>query len=464
MDARPSTGSRAIQFRAYVLCPDTLAALALVTTADIQELGILHPVLQNSPRRHSNWETFLRSAASLEGIDGEPRRLFRHLLNALPNSSKGPHKASHQQKHCFIHSLLGDRERPSIKVHIAKHDGNIEEAIRTSLAELGFKLVIRQREPENPKKYRNVVIVEKDSPLPNLNKPHRRGVYTVTPEEGFYFVQPDESVVFISLDKNTDVILELVVLRGVALDAHFSGPLYDWLLQVVDKACNVRRDCRPYHLGKMVQWGMNLGARHCHILGWAKSYCRKLSDSAMETHDKDAIGSMSLFWALSRAYLPTEVIDPIQEYLDESALPSMGTRNVASGAGFTIEVDDVKYEFSTAERAPPEGTATYGYSFPGHTDGSATNWTLSWIVDEWGNETGGNSYVDLSLKVVVLPASGTLIAHRPRGYHATTVAKGKGSGTAGFTVAFTERVAKAYAEFVASKGVGAVIPFSPAEH
>ncbi|KAL0953056.1 hypothetical protein HGRIS_007257 [Hohenbuehelia grisea] len=454
------------EFEAYILDANTAAGLQHITAAEMLASGCQHPLLQNSPGKHS----------SLKGVAGETQKLLRHLLSTLSEASRSVKYAAHQQKRLFIRALFGGHKPPSINDHIAKHGNNIEEAIRTSLAELGFQLVVRQRDPEDSHKFRNVVIVEQGTSRPNTTKPHRRGVYTVSPEAGFYFVQPDESVVFISMDQQSGsgsrllpscletwliVTLELVVLRGIALGAPFAEPLYDWLMRVVETACQVRRNCRLNHPGSMVQWGLNLGARHCRILGWAKSYCRKLSDLAMRAHDSDAIGAMSLFWSLAQACLPTEVTHTNQDYLKESSLPSVGTRHIASGCGFAIEVDGVVYDFSTAERAPPEGTATFGYSSPGHSDASATNWTLSWIIKEWGNENGGNAYADLSLKVVVIPAAGTMLAHRPRAFHVTTFAKAKGSGTAGFTIAFTEHVAKAYKEFAATNGQGAVLPFSP---
>ena len=71
----------------------------------------------------------------------------------------------------------------------------------------------------------------------------------------------------------------------------------------------------------MVQIGLNVGARHAHILGWAKSFTRNLSDEEMVQQDTDLLGGMSLLWALIKAYLPTDVTQPVQDKLDGIILP-----------------------------------------------------------------------------------------------------------------------------------------------
>ena len=80
----------------------------------------------------------------------------------------------------------------------------------------------------------------------------------------------------------------------------------------------------------MVQIGLNMGARHARILGWAKSFTRNLSDEEMVQQDTDLLGGMSLLWALIKAYLPTDVTQPVQDKLDD-IYPTMATCNVPEG-------------------------------------------------------------------------------------------------------------------------------------
>jgi hypothetical protein len=80
----------------------------------------------------------------------------------------------------------------------------------------------------------------------------------------------------------------------------------------------------------MVQIGLNMGPRHARILGWAKSFTRNLSDNQMIQQDTDLLGGMSLLWALIKAYLPTDVTQPVQDKLD-GIYPTMATHNIPKG-------------------------------------------------------------------------------------------------------------------------------------
>jgi hypothetical protein len=55
-----------------------------------------------------------------------------------------------------------------------------------------------------------------------------------------------------------------------------------------------------------------------------------------------------------------------------------------------------------------------------------------------GPKGGGASFVDLTLKVVVRQAPGTMMATRPNYMHATT--KGYGMENSGVTITFSERI------------------------
>ena len=58
----------------------------------------------------------------------------------------------------------------------------------------------------------------------------------------------------------------------------------------------------------MSQIGLNLGPHHAHVLGWAKSYTAKLSKDTFVEHDLEAVGSMSIAWALFQGCIPQEVM------------------------------------------------------------------------------------------------------------------------------------------------------------
>src|ERR1700761_964627 len=148
-----------------------------------------------------------------------------------------------------------------------------------------------------------------------------------------------------TVDAKTDV--ELVVLREIALGTPYGDSLYRFITEVVVTACNLRRNCRviiavlrpraiiiimqPTHEGTMTQGGYNGGPRHLLVYQLAKSYVKKISDEAAVGHDLDMIAVATIVWNIAVAFLPTEVVDEIQHYWDESNLPRLATRNVPTG-------------------------------------------------------------------------------------------------------------------------------------
>lgn len=179
---------------------------------------------------------------------------------------------------------------------------------------------------------------------------------------GFYPVAEDESIIFYSIHDGTyynlywngllDIYLgkpevELIVISGVATKASIAESLYTHIYSTIQAACRERRNIRvslsltlytvanlflqPGDPGSMVQLGMNLGPRHARVLGWAKSYTRKLDDGAKADHDADAVGVVSLVWGLIEKLMPQEVLDAVQSHLDGLGLPRLATRNLEEG-------------------------------------------------------------------------------------------------------------------------------------
>ncbi|TRM56741.1 hypothetical protein BD626DRAFT_378821, partial [Schizophyllum amplum] len=114
--------------------------------------------------------------------------------------------------------------------------------------------------------------------------------------------------------------------------------------------------------GKLVQIGLNLGPRHARVIGWAKSFTRKLTMEGMVLHDEDVIGAASLMWAIVQSIFPVEVMNDIENGLDRDWLPNIATRNVPEGEGYKISVGGVVYDFPTAKRGPPTTYLSRGYS------------------------------------------------------------------------------------------------------
>jgi len=86
---------------------------------------------------------------------------------------------------------------------------------------------------------------------------------TINTKNGFYILEPDESAIFYSYsdaERSTlyffyfyniflisfveDLVIELVILRGIGTSGPVSQPLYAWLKEVIIQACNERRNVR----------------------------------------------------------------------------------------------------------------------------------------------------------------------------------------------------------------------------
>jgi len=88
---------------------------------------------------------------------------------------------------------------------------------------------------------------------------------------------------------------------------------------------------QPTHPGTMAQIGLNAGPRHCRVSGFAVSFCKKLDKGTMISRDVDAIGAVSVSWALVCALMPSDVVSHVEECLRHEGLPRLATRNVEEG-------------------------------------------------------------------------------------------------------------------------------------
>ena len=67
------------------------------------------------------------------------------------------------------------------------------------------------------------------------------------------------------------------------------------------------------------------------VLGWAKSYTKKLDSQVMVEHDLDAVGALSIMWSMVQSTMPSEILDVVNSRLAEVGLPCLATRNVDEG-------------------------------------------------------------------------------------------------------------------------------------
>jgi hypothetical protein len=76
----------------------------------------------------------------------------------------------------------------------------------------------------------------------------------------------------------------------------------------------------------MVQLGWNTGPRHAKVYGLAKSFSNKLDKDTMIDRDGGAVAALSIFWALVRALMPSEVVLHVEKCLETEGLPHLATR------------------------------------------------------------------------------------------------------------------------------------------
>ena len=74
-----------------------------------------------------------------------------------------------------------------------------------------------------------------------------------------------------------------------------------------------------------------MGPRHAHVLGWAKSYTKKLDVQVMAEHDLDTVGALLIMWSMVQSTMPGEILDAVDSRLAEAGLPRLATQNVNEG-------------------------------------------------------------------------------------------------------------------------------------
>ncbi len=83
----------------------------------------------------------------------------------------------------------------------------------------------------------------------------------------------------------------------------------------------------------MAQIGLNNGARHARVSGYAVSLTGKLSGNQdlKVMQDEAVIAAAGMTWLMAKAALPSEVIDATDEALIEYDMPQMATQRVNEG-------------------------------------------------------------------------------------------------------------------------------------
>ncbi|KAK7045248.1 hypothetical protein R3P38DRAFT_3347404 [Favolaschia claudopus] len=478
--------------------------LAVSTIIDLEDINafvkdiikLRHlPEMQPDP---SQLRQQLRYCMTLAQNHGKPL-LFSRLsrISGIVSNHIRP-AASHQDKRTLVHRLnLACSHHRSLAELLDGYPIDSDAPLGTLF---NPRIIERTRDFHfGPRTMKNTILTDTRS----RSDPRD---FVCDEEAGFYRVPVTESVIFFAKDKDGKVGAELIVLRDVFGD---SSPerdkLLEWYQHTIEHACAERRDVRPNHPGHMAQVGYNAGPFHARVFGTAKSYTKNLDEETRTEHDLDAIAAITILWALAKALAPADITEAIEKTLADSGMPRIATRDVPPGTGYRIILDGQTYLFPFFDRSPPEGYLTIDYSASLHTDpayvpgacaislnvgrkvdapehtsspavsapsmrsrlrsgaekgkGSSSP-SLDPSVDNpalWPAAGGGN-FVDMSLRVVVEQATGTLFIFDPTHKHGTTRLCGAHNYTASFT--FSQRIMEAFekaklgAQIEAGKGAG----------
>ncbi|KAJ6516895.1 hypothetical protein C8R47DRAFT_1313230 [Mycena vitilis] len=440
----------------------------------------LSSFLEDLPCAEENFLALIHHLMSIVGT-GSPQ--LHGALSSLHTRIKGASvtrtAASHQAKRTLIYRL-GLREPPRSLADFC--NGNPFDSTAPLGTLMNPRIIWREHDFAFGPRLRTVLADTKCRPYASD--------FVCDEAAGFHICDPSESVLFLAHDasKTPPAVVQLVVLREVFGDGlEESSVFLAWLKDVVDLAVSERRDVRPDTPGKMIQLGFNAGPRHAHVFGLAKSFTANLDSMTMADHDEGIIAATTLVWGAAKAWLPTDITSSIDDKLSASGMPRIATRNVAEGTGFHLNLAGTEYSFPMVERAPPEAYMTIDYSAhdPCYVQGASAisvnvgrtldpliptsplhrpddvlyssrpstrsqtrpgegPVTLDPLTEDpnlWPAGGGGN-FVDMSLKVVVKQAAGTLFAFDPTFRHGTTRLCGAHNHTV--TIAFSARIHDAF--------------------
>jgi len=163
----------------------------------------------------------------------------------------------------------------------------------------------------------------------------------------------------------------------------------------------------------------------------------------MVQHDEDVVALLTVCWSLSKAHFPSDIMKYIEKCLEDSGMPRLATQNVSEGQGYRLAINGKIYQFPAVTRAPPEAYMSQDYVAWAHTDKCWARYAIAWCLDRvvqkpgthkscttrtnhggenkeaWPSGGGGN-FVDITLRVVVKQAVGTLMLFQPEYLHGTT--------------------------------------------
>ncbi|KIL54343.1 hypothetical protein M378DRAFT_92754 [Amanita muscaria Koide BX008] len=262
-----------------------------------------------------------------------------------------------------------------------------------------------------------------EGPLPD-NRPKRkpllqldwRKIRTIPCNESARLIDGDGSLVGLVI---RDFCKEISVLN--------------WINGLIERAVGLKKSCRiyitmvvnfsqPNDPGKLVIVGYSPGSRSRPSFGWVRNITRKISEGDLHDFDAQCSSAFAFFWNLARSWLPPEIIKDFDDFIGANNLPPMNRTIQTEGLDgkYTAIINDVKYSFTDARLAPPQGFFGGNYAAPMHKENPPHEWAISWTTgrDPVGRHTGGQFYI-AQYGIQVEHCANTLVAWKPKDVHGT---------------------------------------------
>ncbi|KIJ23352.1 hypothetical protein M422DRAFT_56865 [Sphaerobolus stellatus SS14] len=315
------------------------------------------------------------------------------------------------------------------------HELNLGKPPRTifDLQQIGVKVIQRSRTTESPIPNTYYLV---DAGNEELRQDHKKTHIVSSRHREWCTVEENESVIFL----NEQGEIELAILRGIC----GRQDVVDYITGIIQEAAFTRRNVRPHHVGKVIQYGYNAGQWHSRIWGLVNNLKQsKLTPDEKAKFDSRMLNLFAVGWSLVKSQAPAEAVKPVLEAIANAGLPEMAAEgfqgketlyqkvllNASSSdtTGYSLELEETNVRFSLAERAPCEGYIAVNYAARCHMDKIYAPYAFSWQThykppDGFEGNPGGN-YVDLTLAVTIRSSKDSLMVFKPNYPHGTTLFK-----------------------------------------
>jgi hypothetical protein len=117
--------------------------------------------------------------------------------------------------------------------------------------------------------------------------------------------------------------------------------------------------------GSLTVAGFSAGARSKIEFGWARNIEKRRGEiETLSELARDTAAAFALFWNLCQSWLPSEIIQDINNFIAKEELPPMdpaGPTPAQDGA-YRVMIEDTSFDFSDVRLTPPMGVMASNYA------------------------------------------------------------------------------------------------------